>query len=129
MRAELAEILTGLAFRLAEKIVSVVRRDPPKRVRDVYPDGVTRAEHARRAEQARRDEGMSVVYRSEPPPGGSRRKTDEAPSFGAREDRCEQRCEHGSRCTLPAGHTPSFYHETEHGCVTVSPRPRGEAPS
>jgi hypothetical protein len=128
VRTHLAELIARGAVALVETVVKLVRRDPPKRVEDVYPEGITRAERARREEQARRDEGMSVVYRSEPPPGGSRR-ANEAPSFGAREDRCEQRCEHGSRCTLPAGHTPSFYHETEHGCVTVSPRARGEAPS
>lgn len=31
--------------------------------------------------------------------------------------RCEQTCDHGSRCTLPAGHAPADRHETEHGCV------------
>jgi hypothetical protein len=39
------------------------------------------------------------------------------------EARCEQRCSHGSRCTLPAGHALPDPHETEHGCVCYDDPP------
>ena len=38
------------------------------------------------------------------------------------DDRCVTRCDHDSRCTLPAGHTPADRHETEHGCICYDPR-------
>lgn len=36
--------------------------------------------------------------------------------------RCTTTCDHGSRCTLPAGHADDG-HETEHGCIAYDPRP------
>lgn len=35
------------------------------------------------------------------------------------QDRCSRRCDHGSQCTLPAGHGDR--HETEHGCICYDP--------
>lgn len=37
--------------------------------------------------------------------------------------RCERRCDHGSQCVLPAGHTPPDCHDTEHGCTCWDPEP------
>lgn len=36
------------------------------------------------------------------------------------DQRCQQTCDKGSRCTLPAGHEGTS-HPTEHGCECVEP--------
>jgi hypothetical protein len=72
-------------------VTGLVRKDPPKRHDDVFPDG------PKTKPKAPEDWERSRVYRSEPPPGGARVQdaagrsmvaepaepdADEAPSFG-----------------------------------------------